>query len=151
MVDIVCGCVSTWTCLNRGKPAPDRLRSLGRHLADIGSSSLGDFEHLLRVVLWRQASFQVAQQESAIRKHGGCPAFWASEVQRDIEAIQAAVTKPGYVLPIDLLPQHQPEQEILAQTQDLVRRYGELLSWWPDIIERARALAASERLPAVPI
>jgi hypothetical protein len=37
----------------------------------------------------------------------------------------------------------------MATTQALVRRYGELLHWWPAICERARLLESEGRGPAI--
>jgi hypothetical protein len=113
----------------------------------MGSVDSGEFDEMLRTLLWKRASQRIVQKEPLLRQFGGYPAYWAADLKREIGAIQRAVVKPDYTLPIDL-PQHLSEAERMQQAQDLIRRYGELLQWWPTIMERAKALAAAGELPA---
>ena len=148
--DFVIACIAAWTCTNRRASTSDRLRSLGRRLIEMASEESHDFDEMLRTLLWRQASQRIVQKESLLRQFGGYPAYRAADLKREIEAVQQAVIKSDYTLPIDL-PGDVSTSDRLRQAQDLIRRYGELLVWWPAIMERAKALAAADQLPAVGI
>jgi hypothetical protein len=150
MSDCLLGCVMTWTCTNRRASTEDRLQSLGRLLIEMGSVDPGGFDEMLRTSLWKRASQRVAQKELLLRQFGGYPAYWAADLKREIEGVQRAVVRPDYTLPIDL-PQNLSKPECMQQAQDLIRRYGELLVWWPAIVERAKALAATSQLPTLRI
>jgi hypothetical protein len=148
--DLLCGCILTWTCVNRRLPAADRLRSLGRHLGEIASMDAGDFREFLRVLALRQAAALTAHEENLLRHHGGRPEYWADELRKHIDARLAAAVEPGYVLPVELTGQ-PGGRSVLSQVQDLIREYGRLLHWWPEVVEQARTLAAREQLPATRI
>jgi hypothetical protein len=109
-----------------------------------------DFDEFIRTVLWRQAAQRIAHMESLLSQYGRQPDYWAADVDLEIAALQAAVAKADYVLPVDL-PFPPSKEERMAQAQDLIRRYGELLDWWPAIVLRARELAAAGQLAATPV
>ena len=44
-----------------------------------------------------------------------------------------------------------PLEDARARTQDAVRRFGELLVYWPALVEEARALRARGSRPAIPV
>lgn len=138
--DLVIACVSTWVRANRGTDTEHRLRSLGRHLIEVASMPPNDFEESIRMLLWRQASQRIAYEEALLHQYGEQPAFWAADLRREIEANQLAVVKPDYVVPVDLSERRTAEKP-LREAQDLIRRYGELVRWWPSIVERATELA----------
>ena len=92
--------------------------------------------------LWQQASRRIAHEEALLRQYAEQPAFWATDLRRDIQTIQLAVAKPDYAVPTDL-PKAVRREEPLREAQDLVRRYGELVQWWPAIVERAAELSSA--------
>jgi hypothetical protein len=147
--DLVCACMSTWICTNRWLSVAARLRSLGRHLIEIGSIEPDDFRELLRMLMLRQTSLRITHEESILRHHGGQPEYWAADLRKNIESRLMAAVKPDYIVPVDL-PQHLPKEERLGQVQNLIRRYGELLLWWPPIVEQAKALRTTNELPTIP-
>jgi hypothetical protein len=139
--DLVIACISTWVCANRGADTAHRLRSLGRHLIEVASVAPEDFEEFVRMLLWRQAAQRISQKEALLRQYGEQPAFWAEDLRREIKTHQLAVVKPDYIVPIDL-PQRLTGEKPVQEAQDLIRRYGELVYWWPAIVERATELAS---------
>jgi hypothetical protein len=140
--DFVICCISTWPRPIPGASTADHLRSLGRHLIEVASAEPREFAEFIRMSLWQQASRRIAHEEALLRQYAEQPAFWATDLRRDIQTIQLAVAKPDYAIPIDLPEEMRPE-EPLRGAQDLVRRYGELVQWWPAIVERAAALSSA--------
>jgi hypothetical protein len=129
--DIVTACVSTWGGLGRPADAATRLRSLGRHLSELALVA-DDFRELVRITLWRHASQRIGDNEALLRRFQGKPDCWASDVKRGIDGITATLAAPGF-------PACPDVSWTMEDARILVRRYGELLLWWPDIVERAAA------------
>jgi hypothetical protein len=148
--DLVCACISTWICTNHWLPVADHMRALGRHLIEMGSAEPDGFREGLRMLMLKQASRRTTHEEGLLRQYGKQPEYWAAELRKNIETRLMAAVKSDYMVPVDL-PQHLPKEELLGQAQDLIRRYGELLLWWPAIVEQAKALAATKQLPAARI
>jgi hypothetical protein len=146
--DLVIASVSQWTFTNPRARVADRLRSLGRHLIEIASMEPDEFDQFMRKLLWMRAAQRIGQMESLVREYGGYPQYWAADLQREIKATQAALVRPDYIVPIDL-PGEPGSEARLRESQNLIRRYGELLQWWPEMIERAKDLAAVDALSAV--
>jgi hypothetical protein len=141
--DLLIACISPWNCPVRTFGAAERLRSLGQHLLDVGSMPPGDFQEFLTMSLWRHTAQGIARKEAMLRQYGGQPTYWAADLLQEIKARQAAVTDPRYAVPIDL-PEYPCVAESLRVVQSLIRSYGELVYWWPVIVERAKEVAASD-------
>jgi hypothetical protein len=132
-------------CTNRWLPVADRLRALGRHLVEIGTLKVGEFDEFVRLVILRHVCERTAHEEALLRQCGGHPEFWAAELRADIESRLAAAVRPEYIVPADI-PNPLPKNELLRLAQDLIRRYGELAVLWPDIVQESKALVKAEQL-----
>jgi hypothetical protein len=53
--------------------------------------------------------------------------------------LRQEMTHPRYSLPVDLLDHHGAD-EVPLIIQNLVKQFGQLLYWWPTIVEKARDL-----------
>jgi hypothetical protein len=51
------------------------------------------------------------------------------------------VTQPHYLLPSDLL-EHYPPEQVPGVLQRFIGQFGDLLEWWPLMVERSRQIAA---------
>lgn len=142
--EVVIACITTWNSSSTAG-AEKRLQSLGRHLVELASAPPEAFREAIFFSSWGQASFRVAKAESQLNAFAYSPSYWAEDVVKEIESILAAITRPDFALPSDL--RGSETHELLARTQNIVRRYGELLYWWPAMIERATELAANDQLP----
>jgi len=118
-----------------------RLRMLGRYIAEAGSADLEAFEEFVRFRLWGLARSRTQGILETLKRHEFQPSYWADDCRRHIEAYTNAITQPDYVIPQDLLDGRSPE-EARRLSQRLVRRFGELLAAWPDIVEAAKSLRA---------
>ena len=138
-------CISRWNPPNTTR-AEKRLQSLGRHLVELGSAPRDEFREMALFACWGLASFRVAKAEALLNGFAYSPSYWAEDVVNEIQDITAAATKPDFALPSDLPGGDGPE-DLLARAQGVVRQYGELLCWWPAMVERAAELSANDRLP----
>jgi hypothetical protein len=136
--DILLACITDWPGKRPGTPTAVRLRSLAEHLIEFGELGHEDFHEAVRTLMWQVASRRIARLESLLARHAGEPAYWAADIRWRIEAICQALTDPAYVIPCDL----PAGGDTLSRTQQLMRQFGELLLWWPAILEKAAALSA---------
>jgi hypothetical protein len=142
-------------------PGPDRsdgnrnLRALGRSLAEWGAAAPDNIEELVRVLLWNHLSRQACLWEGLLRKYGGQPAFWADDVRQLLAVLREALPGKDFTSPPDLAEAFGADAAC-ARLQRLVRRFGELLQVWPDMVEaardlRARGLRLAGALDGVPV
>jgi hypothetical protein len=107
------------------------LKDLGEHLMSFGPMPLEDFRGRVFHVLERYFEALIPYTRSEINYYRGQPAFWARDLERHIEQIEAYFSeKRGG--PISTIP-----DELLQQ---YIASYGELLIWWPEIVEKARSI-----------
>lgn len=124
-------------CLPKADAA-GRLRALGRHFVGIGRLDRAELEELALQFYLREKASLAARIERLLREYDRSPADWASDLDRCLEALYVALGERDRALPQDLLP-IAPRDERAAALGSLIRRYGELLLAWPDIVEAARA------------
>jgi hypothetical protein len=128
-----------------GDDAPARMAALGQHLRAIGSLQGQDFLAFIRPWVWRVKGTFIAALEGDLAAHSNQPSYWAADVRRFLEAFREAMATDAYFLPEDL-PTSRSDDERADLTHRLVRRFGDLLNWWPAIFERARVLQAGGRV-----
>jgi hypothetical protein len=73
----------------------------------------------------------------SLEKRQRSPVFWARDVERYIELASGACAAPEYFMAAD------PAGASLERLQDVVRRFGELLSVWGELVNAARMLRAA--------
>jgi hypothetical protein len=86
-------------------------------------------------------SKRIADLENLLRRYGGQPAYWATDVNAHIKELQRAMTDPLYVVPSDLASAFGDEAA-RALAPRLVRRYGELMVHWKTIRDAAERLGS---------
>jgi hypothetical protein len=125
-------------------PGPNRadacksLRALGHSLEDWGSAAPDDFEELVRLIMWNQASRRAVHLESQLRQMQGQPGFWAEDVRRVLAIWQETLPDRRYVAPKDLAA--PSSEEAFRRLQQLVLRFGRLLQIWPEMVGAAHQL-----------
>ncbi len=126
------------TSLEPGK----NMVALGRLFAEWGAAPIADFEEMLRLMLMQRASRQIAKLDYLMTKYAKEPSFWANDVDMCMSAMTRAITEKRYIIPSDL-SESFGEEEARVLIQRLVRRFGQLLQVWPDLIEAANQLRIS--------
>jgi len=124
-----------------GHDASARMTALGEHLRALGSLENQDFLTFLRPWVWRIKGSFIAALEADLAAHGNQPVYWAADVRRFLESLREAMATDAYFVPEDL-PSDRSDEQRTDLTRRLVRRFGDLLVWWPAIFDRARALQA---------
>jgi hypothetical protein len=124
-----------------------RLQALGSHVMSLGRLSPEEFDHLLRQ--WVQSSSRrfVASLRERLCAETAAPRFWVSDLEKYMGLLEQAVASEEYYVPLDLLAgSHLDEARRLMHR--LVFRFGQLLYWWPSLVEAARDLRRRDyRLP----
>jgi len=113
----------------------ERLQTLGKYLLDLGSQRLNDFEEQLKMLWLAAASQYISRLEYLLDFYSGKPVFWARDVLAFIEALKDFAMNRAPGVPRDLAEGRSPEQA-RESVRSLVRKYGELLIWWP-VLDRA--------------
>jgi hypothetical protein len=146
MDSLVSACLSSqrfWPGLTN---ATERMRALGKHLIEIGSTSLEEFEEFVRIHVWQMQSAVISNLEKDLMDYRDAPAYWASDLKAHLALRRDSLTKPEYLVPGELL-EYRSFDEARELSRSLVIRFGQLLCNWPDIMEAARILRArGERL-----
>ncbi len=128
-----------------------RLRRMGKLLTELGQVPWDEFADHLRHGWSAQTEKTVQHLESLLLIHNRQPANWAADVDAHIESLQQYAVSEDFAIPVELRthadgrPRSQEEARRLLQ--DLVRKYGELLIAWPDMVGVAKELKAAERFP----
>lgn len=130
------------SCLSRFDagltPSPaERLRRLGAFLTDLARLPAAEFDEFVRLGMWDSMSALITGLEE--RLDGPVPDYWARDAQRFI-----AAARKSALAPVGELCSELGGREALRR---LLERYGQLLAWWPAIVQAAGELnAAGERL-----
>jgi hypothetical protein len=137
--DIVLAIVDTFTPLPGDVGVSEKLRALGKLLVDVGCLKTRDFKEHIKTIWVADASRTIEYLEDLLRQHHGTPEYWAEDVLSTIEMVADFSVHGSPATPRDLMENHSPEQaaEICRR---VVRRYGELLQWWPVIYDAAGKL-----------
>jgi hypothetical protein len=139
--DIVLACLSSAHCHNtQRKSTAERLDCVGRHLADLGSLRVADFTHLYKQLVRARALQQIGRLENLLAE-GRAPdaCHWRMDIDHHLSALTDMIRQPTFGAPIDLALKGSPEASLMALRQ-LVLQFGNLLRWWPAIIEKANSL-----------
>lgn len=126
------------------------MRELGRYLQGVGAMSGPEFESVAHTEVLREAEGFISYLESLVMREHGCAGFWADDIRQMLTALNTAVRRPEFSLPLDLTYKHGA-QESRDLARLLVRRFGELLLWWPAIREVAQALRGEGETLAQPV
>ena len=127
-----------------GDDVPARIVALGHHLRAIGSLQNEDFLTFMRPWVWRLKGTLIAALEDDLAAHGNHPPYWVADVRRFLESLRGAMATDAYLVPSNV-PSTPNDDDRGNLTRRLVRRFGDLLVWWPAIFERARVLQADGR------
>ncbi len=136
-----------WTFINRfdfgfeQATGADRLRKLGRELEALGSLSSAGFDEAMRLQVGHEVSQYLLDLEEQLERRNAQPAFWAADVGKFTTLMRESLTRAEFYVPVDLR-YGRDLSEARDMTQRFVRQFGQLLYWWPAMVEATRALRA---------
>lgn len=117
----------------------NNLKSLGMLLESWGRASSSDFEELVRITMWRQATVRVTLLERHLETAGHQPEFWAKDVETYLRAYKRRISARDYSCFADLATTYGADRA-LEIAQQIVSRLGALLKEWSYIWRLANQL-----------
>ncbi len=112
------------------------LRLVGNYLKSIGSLKLSAFKELIKMSICEGISSDIGSLEKRISNNSYVPNFWKKDIKKLINLLRK--TLPNFKGPYDLINQGYTTNDTYKITQCLIFKFGELLDWWPEIVEAAR-------------
>jgi len=150
MDKVIIECVKSFEFGPGKRDGKERLHALGKHLMELGSLPLEDFEEFVRIQAWHTNSSFISMMENHLRRRGESPDYWANDVKKYIDILRRSMTREDYWVPLDLLDGRSVD-EARELAQRLVLKFGQLLHWWPEMVEVARGLRSHGQRLANPV
>jgi hypothetical protein len=139
LAEIVSTIMSTFNPSPGHSSVSERLTDLGKHFVDVGSFKIEDFKEYVETVWVAAASHHIGFLEYLLDLHHGKPDYWAEDVLSLIERLTDFTVHQSAAAPRELLETQSPDQAI-ETCRRVVRKFGELLQWWPVIYGAAKQL-----------
>ncbi len=138
------------------RPSPGRssvsekLSALARLYVDIGSMNAADFRGHIEALWVSESSRYINFLEYLLDVHHGQTDYWAEDVQSFIERLTDFTVQQSAAIPREL-PESQSTEQKIETSRSVVRRFGQLLQWWPVIYDAAGKLREAGIRLAKPI
>lgn len=115
----------------------ERLTRWGKTLSDIGKLPAAEFEEWARREYWTDCAGYVRRLHELLLFHVNEPDYWAQDLRKHIETVLSAFAPGRHG---DKTSGTNQTEGALNRTQRMIRRFGELLIWWPKIVDTSKAL-----------
>jgi hypothetical protein len=140
MSDLILGALGSCAISIADTSCAERLGRFGKHLVFLGSLEDDAFREWARPAMFARASGIAKSAEAALMREYCYPDYWADDLSRTIERFSKAALDPDYAVPEELRGEGAALSG-LGAARTIMRQFGELLCWWPEIVERTRRLA----------
>lgn len=140
--DLIIECISAWPEPTGKEIVAERLTSLGQYFIDLGSLPPKDFNERVRMLLLGRTAKLINRRGAIISHFGSHPDYWARDLNSQMDKLRRATIDPAFLHPCDLIEEMAPNQ-VQSATRNMVRNFGELLCWWPTIVEATETLSES--------
>jgi hypothetical protein len=124
----------------------ERLARFGKFLTFLGTRDDSQFQDWLQSTQLARVSNIAHIAQTVLSQDGYAPEYWAEDVAEVVGRIPQLVTEPAYFVPDEV-----KNSGGLETAKEIVRQFGELVSWWPAIVERTRQLAERDVRIGVPV
>ena len=115
----------------------ERLRDIGRYLSSLGEISLPEFEQHLHLLWCQEMSKLISLCERRLKRQREKPVYWAQDVKKLIENLRQRMC---HYSPPDELKFHYKGPKARQLAQQFVTLFGDLLKFWPDIINISKKM-----------
>ena len=139
IADIIAATIRSFTPSPGHRSLAEDLSTLGKFFVDLGAQEMDDFEDQIRSVWLADVSRYFGFLEYLLDLHHGQPDFWAKDVLSLIENFKKFIMHRSAAAPRELLETQSPDQA-METCRRVVRKFGELLRWWPVIYGAAGKL-----------
>ncbi len=127
-----------------------RMQSLGSYLIELSNLPKHEFSDYMCEQAQGDKNRQLADIEDHLAVHPDGPRYWADDLRRYQTLLRQALERADFWIPLDLKFSGS-DREPAEQVRHWIRKYGELLYWWPAIVAKARALQEGGQSLAQPI
>lgn len=118
-----------------------RTELLARHLMGLNRIDMREFAITLKRALIDKRCRQLAEHEALVTKQFDYPDYWLADFKRYRATTMRALV--GETFPaIDELDPQMRSVDMLMYVQQYVSRFGELLLWWPQLMNISKRLRA---------
>ncbi|HEU4388630.1 MAG TPA: hypothetical protein VFV34_12590, partial [Blastocatellia bacterium] len=100
-----------------------------------------EFLETVRLQLWQRMSMKLVALEHILKAYRGQPHYWAEDLKRTMGVLRDALPKDDYLVARDLMS-GRTDVEAQELSQRLIRRFGQLIYHWPEIVGAASQLRA---------
>jgi hypothetical protein len=118
-----------------------RLRRLGEEVAAIGSLDQSEFAEWLKCVICARVSSLVGSFESFLQRDGHFPTKWAHELEIHADGLSKSALEQDAAVPREFRSASNDVSDGISKTQNVIKEFGEMLSWWPSVIQATMQLA----------
>ncbi len=116
--------------------APEtRLARLGHFLADLGQLPREAFDDFARRLAWASMSGLITTLEDRLASAELVPAYWARDARQFMARARRSALRPA--------DEWYAASGGRTALQRLLRQFGQLLIWWPAMLQTARELRAA--------
>jgi hypothetical protein len=140
---LIPSCIDSFNPMSPRSPA-EQLRKLGQHLEEVGRLPTAVFEEYLRATVWRSISSSISELEERLRHvDKRTKRLWSQDVRAFVE-----LARKDALAPVEQLYELEGGQEAI---QLLLTRFGQVLMWWPAMVQTASQLRDNGRRLAQPV
>jgi hypothetical protein len=125
-----------------------KMKRLGQYLVDVSSLPNRDFAEFSRNQMLRIVSRRLLQMERRILEAHNPSPYWVRDMKSCAENLRQSLVSEHYLFPHDAASGPGNSCETM---REIVRLYGQLIYFWPDITETARTLQTKGIRPSVPL
>jgi hypothetical protein len=140
--NFVMACASLWKPQPAATEPEERMRALGKYFEFLGRVPLADFRDAVRAPLLAELSAFAKKAHTMMAAANFSPDLWARDLNMQLNRIWNRLFDSAFLEPADL-PRSSPAADGLEHMQRLIRDYGRLLQWWPEIYRESRELRLS--------
>jgi hypothetical protein len=133
-----------------GLKGSENISNFGSYLEGLGKMPYQDFEEVLYANLLCEIEDFLSYLEDRLSLNYALSEFWSKDVEKFICSLRLSVNNRSVTVPLDLL-YGRTVIETQNLTQRLILRFGQLLSWWTEIVDAAKTLRLKEQLLAQPL
>jgi len=134
MSDVVLRTIWTWRPAVDSRTWPERLMDLGRYVSSVASLPPQEFSDFVVWLMCARLASVIETLEHTLLNARFASGAWTSDLEQRIEQLRRVPSAADYAVPVDVAG--ATAQERGCNAQRALRSFGELLSYWPAILDR---------------
>ncbi|MBV9084232.1 MAG: hypothetical protein JOZ62_16265 [Acidobacteriaceae bacterium] len=131
LCDLVLECITSWSEPVEERTPSERMLLLGQHVTHLGELAPARFEEFSRSVLLIRAAKMASHLEARLASGGDRPTCIRDHLATQLNELRQAITRRDY---------GSMRLDAPGSPQHMVKQFGQLLSWWPEILRATSML-----------